>query len=141
MNQVDFYVLSTEDDQGRRLLACKLTEKAWRLGLRVYIRTASEAESAALDDLLWTFRQGSFVPHGRQSAAGWEDAPVMIGDGREALPEGADLCVNLGAAEVEAGTCARVAEIIDQEGTRRQWGRDRYRRYRERGFEIRTHKL
>jgi len=64
MTQVDFYILSDETGTARALLACRLTEKAWKQGHRVYINTASPQQLADLDDLLWTFRAGSFIPHG-----------------------------------------------------------------------------
>lgn len=140
MSRVDFYVLSEADDQARRLMACKLTEKAWRLGLRIYIRAASEREATQLDDLLWTFRQGSFLPHAL-TTAGAAEVPIWVGAPNLPLPEGVDLCVNLAADEFDPTQFERIAEIIDQDETRRRWGRERYRNYKERGFQLETHQL
>ncbi|MEZ5578324.1 MAG: DNA polymerase III subunit chi [Candidatus Competibacteraceae bacterium] len=55
-----------------RCSACRLADKAYGLGHTVYLFTASEARAAALDDLLWTFRQDSFVPHERYPLVGEE---------------------------------------------------------------------
>jgi DNA polymerase III subunit chi len=63
MTRVDFYVLPDADPAQRPLLACKLAEKAYGQGLKVYIHTATEGEALHLDELLWTFRAGSFLPH------------------------------------------------------------------------------
>lgn len=140
MSRADFYVLAGADEQARRLLACKLTEKAWRKGFTVYIRVATEREAAQMDDLLWTFRQGSFVPHGltiHPAAA----VPVWIGPA-EAPPAGVvDLCINLASEALEPSRYERIAEIIDQDESRRSWGRERYRQYKEDGFQLETHKL
>ncbi len=77
--RIDFYVLPDHQDQSRALLACRLADKAYGLGHTVYILTASEAQAAALDDLLWTFRQDSFIPHERYPLVGTEGSPVLIG--------------------------------------------------------------
>ena len=79
MPRVDFYVLPDNKDNGRALLACRLADKAYTLGHEVYILVASEAQAGALDDLLWTFRQDSFIPHERYPLAGDEASPVLIG--------------------------------------------------------------
>ena len=81
MTRVDFYVLPTSTLHERRVLACKLTEKAWRQGINVYIHTSSGTETDIMNNLLWTFRQGSFIPHEKSSAplADREDMVVLIG--------------------------------------------------------------
>jgi DNA polymerase-3 subunit chi len=140
MTRIDFYLLATADAPSRQATACKLVEKAYRQGHRVYLHSGSEAETARLDDLLWTFRQGSFVPHELHPGAEPE-APVVIGHGEP--PEGmADVLVNL-APEVPEGfeRFARVAEFIDEDEAVKAAGRVRFRRYREAGFPPETHKL
>ena len=63
MAEVSFYILSSALLQERYLFACKLIEKAYRNGQFCYILTDSDEQSQLLDDLLWTFRAGSFIPH------------------------------------------------------------------------------
>ena len=63
MARVDFYVLNQSGEQARRQFACKLAEKAYRLKNTVHIVAGSRADAERLDELLWTFRDGSFVPH------------------------------------------------------------------------------
>ena len=143
MTRVDFYVLPSSEVQARRVLACKLVEKAWRLGMKIYVHTGSEAEDRIMDDLLWTFRPGSFVPHALVSAPveSLADTPVVIGH-QEAPSNIGDLLVNLSTdTPPQAGLFARVAELVDQDETVRQQGRLRYRRYREQGLELETHNL
>ena len=61
--QVDFYLLAAPDPRARLTAACRLAEKAYEQGLKVVVRTASPAETAEFDELLWTFADRSFVPH------------------------------------------------------------------------------
>ena len=49
---------------GARLkLACKLAEKAYLASQSVLVWHTDRGELEALDELLWTFADGSFVPH------------------------------------------------------------------------------
>jgi DNA polymerase-3 subunit chi len=142
MSRIDFYVLPGDDPHDRRLLACRLTEKADRLGLKVYIHTASEEEDGIMDDLLWTFRQGSFIPHALTAPQDQrQDIAVVIG--HTAPPEDIrDLLINLGR-EIPAffGRFERVAELVDQDATLRREGRRRYRAYKDQGHILDTHHL
>lgn len=138
MTRVDFYVLPESGERARAQFACRLAEKACGLGHRVWVRTDSDAEARALDDLMWTFHDQAFVPH---ALAGEADEPVQIGS--DALPdEGRDLLINLGSSVPEwVGRFARVAEVVDDEPARKAAGRERFRHYRDRGYPHTTHKL
>lgn len=58
---------------------CELVEAAYREGSRVYLWAESEAEARRLDDLLWTFRDDSFVPHGLWQGEPACDEPIAVG--------------------------------------------------------------
>ena len=143
MTRVDFYVLATSSPHERRVLACKLTEKAWRQGMKVYLHTASETETGILDNLLWTFRQGSFIPHQKASASPSEreEIDVLIGSGEP--PAGfRDLLINLTLdMPPDFDQCQRVAELVDEDETVRAEGRRRYAAYKQQGHALETHKL
>src|SRR5688572_13952684 len=62
--KVDFYPLGSPDRRGRLLAACRLVQSAYEQGHRIFVRTDTPAETAEFDELLWTFADGSFVPHG-----------------------------------------------------------------------------
>jgi len=140
MSRVDFYILPGDDPGSRALTVCKLIEKAWKQGHTLFVRTGSAEETSQFDRLLWTFRQGSFVPH-ECHGSGDIEAPVIIGHGP--LPESMqDVLVNLGE-DIPAGfdRFQRVAELVNEDETTRQAGRRRYRQYQELGHDIQTHKL
>ena len=140
MTQVDFYILQDEAARARPLLTCRLTEKAWKQGHRVYINTDTQQQVGELDDLLWTFRAGSFIPHAVYTEADRE-LPVALGHALE--PDGFDdVLVNL-ANEVPPyfSRFDRVAELVGADAEQRAAARDRYRYYQDRGYTLNTHKL
>jgi DNA polymerase-3 subunit chi len=141
MTQVDFYLLKSDTAQGRWTLACRLAEKAYGQGRRVYLHTASEAESQYLDQLLWTFRDGSFLPHGLAERADPDRTPILIGHD-EAPANEHDVLINL-APEVPAffSRFERVAEPLDQDPAGLDAGRARFRFYRDRGYPLQHHEL
>ena len=139
--RIDFYVLPDQKENGRALLACRLADKAYGLGHTVYLFTASEARAAALDDLLWTFRQDSFVPHERYPLVGEEGSPVLVGTVAPATVE-AQVLINLADALPEGfERYERVVELVDQHPEVLAQSRERFRQYREQGCTPETHKL
>ncbi|MGH8454143.1 MAG: DNA polymerase III subunit chi [Nevskiales bacterium] len=147
MTKVSFYVLQADapGSNGRLGLACRIAEKALRAsvgsGQRAYIHCPDEATLNAMDDLLWTFRQGSFVAHERlNDVRDWNDtAPVIIGSDEPPQELNAVL-INL-AQDVPLffSRFERVAEVIDDAG--RETGRQRYQFYKDRGYPLETHKI
>ena len=145
MTKVDFYLLGAGHNS-HALFACRLAEKVWRLGHRVYLLAADPPAANELDDLLWTFSQGSFVPHALCKQE--EDAdhhadnhPVLIG---HAEPPAAfsDVLISL-VPDVPAwfGRFTRVVEMVGTNEDDKTRARERFRFYRERGYPLETHNL
>ena len=141
--RVDFYVLNGE--QRRELFACKLCEKAIGQDQHVYIHTDSPPMADALDSLLWTFRDGSFIPHrifGDKPPSALQE-PVLIGFGDP--PDeltGYPVLINL-SSKVPAfySKFERVAEIVNQDETVKNEGRQRFAFYREQGCNLHHHTI
>ena len=140
MTRIDFYLLSKPQPGARQKLACRIAEKAFGLGHRVHIHTASKKEAMRLDDLLWTFRDGSFVPHETDPA---QLSPRAVTIGHDWEPEGEyEVLINLDSeVPLFFSRFERVAEILDQDPQTRQKGRERYRFYRDRGYDLNTHEI
>ena len=144
MTQVDFYLLQDSQPAAQTLFTCRLTEKAFKQGHQVYINTASGQQLKQLDDLLWTFRDGSFLPHGIYEACEAASAtthPVLLGHAVE--PEGpSDVLVNL-SNDVPPffSRFNRVAELVGGSEEQRQSARERYRFYKDRGYNLETHEI
>jgi DNA polymerase-3 subunit chi len=138
--RVDFYIIEDAGGNARLSLACKLAEKAYLASQSVLIWHTEPAELKALDDLLWTFRDGSFVPHEILGTAAGE-APVLLSAGP--VPAGdVDVVINLAAGVPEfVAQSKRIIEIIDGDEGRRRAGRARWEAYRKRGVQPASHNL
>lgn len=74
MAEVAFYHLSRPLESALpRLLA-----RALEQGNRVAIRSSDPARLKALDELLWTFDDGSFLPHGRDGDELAAQHPILL---------------------------------------------------------------
>jgi DNA polymerase-3 subunit chi len=139
--QIDFYVLQEQSPGGRFKLACRIVEKAYRLGHRVYVRTGNSDDTNVLDDLLWTFSQNSFVPHQLSTESGSLDSPVVIGEHAPAA-EDTDVVISVADDPVSDFTAyPRIVEIVGCENAEKASGRNRFRYYREHGVEPNTHRI
>jgi DNA polymerase-3 subunit chi len=56
----------------------ELLEKTLARGWRALVRTGDLARLAPLDAVLWTYRDESFLPHGRVDAPAAERQPVLL---------------------------------------------------------------
>lgn len=141
MTEVSFYILPTESLPDRYLFACKLIEKAYRSGCFCYVLTDSVEQSRSIDDLLWTFRAGSFVPHQIYTGELPEfDKVILIGSLH--APENWQKTVfNLSSRYPELGSeTERILEILDNSEASKEAGRSRYRQYQKSGMALVTYK-
>jgi len=138
--RVDFYVLETAGIAARLHFACRLAEKAYGQNSQVYAHTESDTVAEQLDQMLWTFRQGSFVPHEILSGD-TPRAPVRIGTPQQKLESG-EVLINLaGQAPAFAKQFTRIAEIVDADAQLRAASRERFRAYRSMGLEPVSHNI
>jgi len=141
MTEVDFYILKDKSPQAGMQFVCRLAEKIFKGSHEVYINTDSEQQLKQLDDLLWTFRQGSFLPHAVYASGNPETTPVLLGHATE--PDGpSDVLVNL-AEDIPAffSHFSRVTELVSGDDTQRETARTRYKFYKDRGYTVRSHQL
>lgn len=139
MPRVDFYVLPASLAPER--FACTATAQARAEGGDIYIHVQSREEAVTLDDLLWTFRDISFLPHALADDNGPGTVPVAIGWPGQA-PRSSEVLINL-AQDVPsfAASFARIVEPVAAEAALRERARERFRRYRDMGFELHSHEI
>jgi DNA polymerase III subunit chi len=152
--RVDFYILDEPSAGARLKLACRLAEKAYLAGQTALVWHTDPDELRAFDEMLWTFMDGSFVPHemltaaterlARESPAGGastDETPVLLSSGMAPSAD-VDIIINL-APDVPGclSRSRRVAEIIDGDDSRRRAGRARFKAYRDLGIQPASHNI
>jgi DNA polymerase-3 subunit chi len=137
MTRIDFYL----DADDRLQVACRVAAKALAQARKVLIYAPDGEVARAIDRLLWTTPAIGFVPHVMADHKLAPETPVVIARDAEALPHD-DVLVNLDRGEPAAfARFHRLVEIVGRDEDGKQAARSRYRFYRDRGYEIHTHKL
>jgi DNA polymerase-3 subunit chi len=139
MTQVDFYVLPDTTSEARWLFACRLIEKVHKMGMDILIALDTEEQAQAFDQLLWTFKPESFIPH--QLIGGATPAPVQISYTEDA-GDHHGLLLNLSNnIPPYFSRFDRLSEIVIQEEIALKTSRERFGFYKGRGYPIETRKL
>jgi DNA polymerase III subunit chi len=135
MTSIDFYTHVAD----RLAVAGKLVAKALAQHRHVRVLTQDAAATDALDRLLWMQPATGFLPHCRVASPLASQTPVWIDHVLEHLGPAAVL-INLHESPPPFfSRFERLAEIVSVEGAAA--ARERFRFYRERGYELRTHNM
>lgn len=133
--RADFYLIAKPRflDEPLRLV-CELVRKAYDGNLWTLVLARDEEQAAELDELLWAFDDDAYIPH--QIAGDEEDelTPVLIATPEMDVPARA-LVINLRDAAY-AGQCDRVLEVVPADPSAREPLRERWKQYKDRGFEL-----
>lgn len=141
MPRADFYLIAKPRFASEPLrLVCELARKANDAGMQTLVLTRDLAQAEALDDLLWSFDPDAFIPH--QIAGSDEDeeeAMVLIATpGQPAAQR--PLVINLrDAAWLEP--CQRVLEVVPADPAAREPLRERWRQYKDAGYDLSKHDM
>lgn len=142
---IDFYILENHNVADSTKFLCRLAEKAYLEKHQVLIYFSNEKECLALNDQLWTFRDNAFVPHqicqAESQAEDFKDIPILLAS--QHIPAFCqDILINWSSETLEEITqFKRVIEIIADDEEAKHQGRLRFASYREKGFELKTHKI
>jgi DNA polymerase-3 subunit chi len=137
MTQIDFYT-NVED---KLATACRIVFKAYGLKQRIVVFCPDTETAQRVDRLLWVSPSTAFVPHCESTDPLAPLTPVIIDYlGQEPLYD--QLLVNL-RHEWPAffGRFERLIEIVSLDDADREHARERYKFYRDRGYQIRTHDM
>lgn len=138
--QVDFYILETGNAQQSLFYACQLIEKAYQDQQKVYIHANSKEEAERLDNLLWTYKEDSFLPHQIYQETDFPP-PIQIGTGNPPSDQ-QDLLINLNHLIPNFYTqFKRVIEIVFADPQVQQLARERFKQYRDQGCLMNTFKI
>lgn len=141
MPRADFYLIDKprfRDDP--LLLVCELARKAFASEQPTLILVRSRDQAEALDEKLWEFDENSFIPH-QIVGDGDDDAitAVLIVPPDATTPDRV-LVINL-RDECAPGLFERVLEVVPADEDQRLGSRERWKTYKQAGFDVAKHDM
>ena len=136
MTSIDFY-FNAED---RLQVACRLAAKAVSQKKRMLVYAPEPDLAGRIDRMLWTWPATGFVPHCLAHDALAAQTPVLIA----ADQASADCEVILNLSSVcppHFERFGRLLELVGADEDEKKAGRERFKFYRDRGYQIASHDL
>ncbi len=138
MTTIDFYF-----NAGDRLeVACRLAAKALQQKKRMLIYAPQPEVAQRIDRMLWTAQAVSFLPHCAAGDPLAAETPLLIAADDTPPAAVCDVLLNLAQDTPPFfERHGRLLEIVAQAEEDLSAGRARFKFYRDRGYEIRSHDL
>ena len=120
---------------------CKLIEKGYKQNINpIFIKTNTQKQAEELDKILWTFRQESYVPHALVDKDN-NTQPVQIGWVDNEI-EDAEAIINLSDGMPDTSNhLKKIHEIIENIDKKKEKARERWKKYKSIGFNIKAYKV
>jgi DNA polymerase-3 subunit chi len=137
MTQIDFYT----HVENKLQTLCTLAAKALAKNVRMMILTPDVDTTERIDKLLWSQPAIGFLPHCSSQNQLASVTPIIVDHVAEpvvheqVLVNLCDVCPPL------FSRFERLIEIVSRDEADRERARNRFRFYRDRGYQIRTHDL
>lgn len=150
MQQVDFYILGEHSNRNLKQMVCQLCEKALSQNMNVVIYAASLQQAQELDELLWTYKDDSFIAHINLNNLELDSTyqyPVLItsDDINQNIPIPEfynQFLINLNTEPPSFySRFKRLAEMVDNDTDTKEIARNRYRYYRQQGYDLNKYDL
>ena len=135
MTQVDFYFNAAD----KYRLAASLSSKALTQAVRLFVFTPDDKTTQHMESVLWSFQQTSFIPHCRSQHVLAHETPVIVDHETEPLIHD-DVLLNLCPTHPPFfSRFRRLIEIVGNDEVDKAAARERFKFYRDRGYEISRH--
>ena len=111
-----------------------LVSKAYQSGKRIVIRTDTVSQREDINQLLWTYQDDSFLPHGSEKDGNADMQPIWVTD-KEENPNGAEILIlTHGMSQESFDGYSLICEMFDGNNPEMlQAARGHWKAYQERG--------
>lgn len=143
MKKAQFYLLQANAADSAlsvmERLACDLAADAWRVGKRVLIACETEQQALLLDEALWQRDADQFVPHNLSGEITTYATPIEICWVGKRNSQRRDLLISLQHNVPDfVSSFNSVIDFVPAEEQQKIQARERYKHYRQLGFELTT---
>ena len=124
------------------IYVCKLIERGYKQNINpIFIKTDTQKQAEELDKVLWTFRQESYIPHTLVDQDSNNTQPVQIGWIDNEI-EDAEAIINLSDGMPDISNhLKKIHEIIENIDEKKEKARERWKKYKSIGFNIKAYKV
>ena len=124
------------------IYVCKLIERGYKQNINpIFIKTDTQKQAEELDKILWTFRQESYIPHTLVDQDSNNTQPVQIGWIDNEI-EDAEAIINLSDGMPDISNhLKKIHEIIENIDEKKEKARERWKKYKSIGFNIKAYKV
>jgi DNA polymerase-3 subunit chi len=124
------------------IYVCKLIEKGYKQNINpIFIKTDTQEQAEELDKILWTFRQESYIPHAIVNLDINNTQPVQIGWMDHEIKD-AEAIINLSEGMPDiTNHLKKIHEIIENIDKKKEKARERWKKYKSIGFNIKAYKV
>jgi len=137
VTRIDFYTNAAD----KLATACRIVAKGYALKHRIVVLCPDPETAQRIDRMLWTSPATGFIPHCAPTDALAPLTPVLVDYRGEDSPHD-QVLLNLKPEWPPLfGRFERLIEIVTGDEEDRSQARERYKFYRDRGYEIRTHDM
>ncbi len=141
MPQATFYQLSAKmlTLVEQRRASCRVVAKAWQVLGRVDVLLPDAGTLTEIDNFLWTFHAGSFIPHG---ADPMEPVYLFLDPGLRRADAPGLILMEWDRPEIPLAPPAdRLIDFIPAAVAARASARERYRQCKQAGYSMQVHPL
>lgn len=140
MPRADFYLIDKPRfREDPLLLVCELAKRAFASTQPALILARSLDQAEELDEKLWAFDENAFVPHQIAGDDDDEVTAVLIVPPDVRVAD-RPLVINL-RDDCAPGLFERVLEVVPADEAMRTGSRERWKTYRQAGFEVSKHDM
>ncbi len=134
MTEVRFYHLQKQTlDQALPLIL----EKVYQTGKNAVVRMVDEKEVNRMNDLLWTYKPASFLPHGCKKTGNADQHPIWLCAKAENPNNAKTLILTQGQTEDDMTPYDLCCDMLDGRNDEAvKNARTRWKEYKEKGFTV-----
>jgi DNA polymerase-3 subunit chi len=116
---------------------CRVAAKVWQVAGEADILCIDQEAAQQMDDMLWTFQAGAFVPHGLSNQEAVRIHTV------QSCPESCNVLILCGLWNLPSPlpSCARLVDFIPAEVSAKESARTRYKQLKKIGYTLQVHSL
>ncbi|KZX78044.1 hypothetical protein A3715_10960 [Oleiphilus sp. HI0009] len=144
--QTDIYISKGNAFSDLASIACRIAEKAIAANQTILFVCESDIDAKSLDELLWSYRESSFLPH-QQSVSPSPSYPIAIASSQGANDPSfkatdTNICVYLGPTKLaEEPQMKRRMFIVRNDQKQLESARALFKQLKSNGEDINTHDL